>query len=156
MTKLAPFLTVAAAGSFLAASAVVDYPTGYRAWQHVKSMVIQPDHPLSDPFEGLHHVYANEAAMAGLKSGTYQRGAVFVFDLIGVEEDDHRLIETSRKRIDVMHYDPQRFDATGGWGFATFANGKATERLEQDVVTACFACHARAKNSNYVFSQYRP
>jgi len=88
---------VTGTGVGLAASVAVDYPSGYRAWQHVKSMVIQPDHPLSDPFEGLHHIDANDAAIAGLQNGVYQRGAVFVFDLIGVEEIDHRLIETAHR-----------------------------------------------------------
>ena len=36
----------------------VDYPEGYRQWTHLKSMVIQKGHPLANPFEGIHHVYA--------------------------------------------------------------------------------------------------
>ena len=33
-------------------AAKVDYPTGYRDWTHVKSMVIQPGHQLHDPSVG--------------------------------------------------------------------------------------------------------
>lgn len=32
----------------------VPYPQGYRAWQHVKSMVIEPGHPLHASFGGMH------------------------------------------------------------------------------------------------------
>jgi hypothetical protein len=29
----------------------VEYPSGYRTWQHVKSMIIQPGHPLEDQMQ---------------------------------------------------------------------------------------------------------
>ena len=54
------------------------YPTDYRSWQHVKSMIIQPGHPLEDPFAGIHHIYANSSAMDGLNGAQYVDGAVFV------------------------------------------------------------------------------
>ena len=52
----------------------VDYRSNYRSWQHVKSMIIPPGHPLEDPFGGIHHVYANSKAMSGLTGGTYENG----------------------------------------------------------------------------------
>ena len=140
----------------LSDSASVDYPTDYRSWQHVKTMVIQPGHPLEDPFGGIHHIYANSKAMAGLSSGTYEGGAVFVFDLLSYVNSDQVIVEADRKRLDVMQYNPDQFSATGGWGYETFVGDSRTERWEQDVVTACYACHIPAKASNYVYSQYRP
>lgn len=133
----------------------VAYPEGFRSWQHVKSMIIQPEHPLSDPFGGIHHVYANKKAMAGLNSGHYDDGAVFVFDLLNYDASNGAIVETDRKRIDVMQLDSKRFAETGGWGYETF-RGDSTDRLEQDVVSACYNCHVGAKASNYVYSQYRP
>jgi len=133
----------------------VAYPSSYRNWQHVKSMIIEPSHSLADPFEGIHHVYGNAKAMQGLAAGQYKRGAVFVFDLLAIEEVDATVAEADRKRIDVMEYDAERFAETGGWGFVTFVGDSTTERLEQDVVTACYACHVAAKPSAYVFSKYR-
>ena len=47
----------------------VPYPQGYRDWHHVKSMVINPGHGLYDAFGGIHHLYANKAAMGGYKTG---------------------------------------------------------------------------------------
>ena len=133
-----------------------DYPAGYRLWQHTKSMIIEPDHPLADPFAGIHHIYANPEAMRGLDTGTFTDGAVFVFDLLSYEVGDAVVVESDRKRLDVMQYDRKRFAATGGWGFSTFIGDSRTRRIKQDVTTACFGCHASAAESNHVFSRYRP
>ncbi|MDH3511777.1 MAG: cytochrome P460 family protein [Gammaproteobacteria bacterium] len=135
--------------------AAVDYPSGYRAWQHVKTMLIQPGHPLENPFGGIHHIYANAQAMSGLENGRYGKGAVFVFDLLDYDDRDQTLVEGNRKRIDVMQYDAERFSETGGWGYDTFVGDSSTERLDQDVVAACHACHLGASASNYVYSQFR-
>ena len=134
----------------------VHYPSDYRAWQHVKSMIIQPGHPLEESFGGIHHIYANSEAMSGLTDGQYKAGAVFVFDLLDYNDGENTIVEAARKRIDVMQYDSQQFAATSGWGFASFVGDSRTERVEQDVVTACYNCHIAAKESNYVYSQYRP
>lgn len=134
----------------------VGYPSGYRSWQHVKSMIIQPGHALEDRFGGIHHIYANSKAMSGLTGGRYKDGAVFVFDLLDYDDGENTIVEAARKRIDVMQYDSERFSATGGWGFESFVGDSTTERVDQDVVTACFDCHIPAKESNYVYSEYRP
>jgi hypothetical protein len=137
-------------------NARVDYPADYRSWQHVKSMIIQPGHPLEDPFGGIHHIYANSKAMAGLSGGEYEDGAGFVFDLLGYEDSNQMIIVTDRIRIDVMQYDREQFSETGGWGFETFVGDSATERLDQDVVVSCYNCHIPVEASNYVYSKYRP
>jgi hypothetical protein len=149
-------LIMACGSEAIGDDAVVDYPSDYRSWQHVKSMIIQPGHPLEDPFGGIHHIYANSKAMSGLTSGQYEDGAVFVFDLLGYADGEKVIVETDRKRIDVMQYDSEQFSETGGWGYDTFVGDSATERLDQDVVVACYGCHTSAEGSNYVFSQYRP
>lgn len=137
-------------------SAGVDYPADYRSWQHVKSMIIQPGHPLENPFGGIHHIYANAKAMAGLSSSKYEDGAVFVFDLLGYEDSNQIIVETDRIRIDVMQYNREQFSETGGWGFETFVGDSSSKRLDQDVVVSCYNCHIPAEASNYVYSQYRP
>ena len=134
----------------------VDYPTDYRSWQHVKSMIIQPGHPLADPFGGIHHVYANSKAISGLSSGQYEDGAFFVFDLLAYDDSNETIVETDRKRLGVMQYDSERFSETGGWGYDTFVGDSTTQRLVQDAAANCYGCHTAAKESNYVFSKYRP
>jgi hypothetical protein len=149
-------LAVLCGANAIGDNAVVDYPSGYRAWQHVKTMIIQPGHALEDPFGGIHHIYANSKAMSGLTNGQYEDGAVFVFDLLDYDNSNNTIVETDRKRLDVMQYDDEQFSETGGWGFESFVGDSRAERVEQDVVTACFNCHIPAKESNYVYSQYRP
>jgi hypothetical protein len=160
MRKLHLILIAALAAAFGAkaidSNARVGYPSGYRSWQHVKSMIIQPGHPLEGPFGGIHHIYANSKALSGLTSGQYGDGAVFVFDLLHYKEGDNTIVETGRKRVDVMQYDSEKFSETGGWGFETFAGDSKTERLVSDGGASCFGCHTDAKASSYVFSKYRP
>ncbi len=149
-------LVVACGAKAISDKTGVDYPSNYRTWQHVKSMIILPGHALEDPFGGLHHVYANSKAMSGLTGGQYEDGAVFVFDLLGYDDSNNTIVETDRKRLDVMQKDSEKFSETGGWGYDTFVGDSKTERLDQDVVAACYGCHIGAKASNYIFSQYRP
>lgn len=143
------------AGSLSAGESKVQYPQGFRNWYHVKSMVIQPGHPLENPFGGIHHVYANPKAVLGLKSGNYPDGAVLVFDLFDYQEDNHALVEGKRKLIGVMERDVKRFAATGGWGFEGFGEGKPEKRLVTDGGQGCYNCHASQQDSQYVFSKLR-
>ncbi len=134
----------------------VPYPEEYRSWTHVKSMVLFDDHPLADPFEGIHHVYANAAALEGLREGSFADGAILVFDLLEATRGGGALIEGTRKRIDVMHRDASRYASTGDWGYETFVGDSRSERLVQDVVASCHACHTSRANQSFVFSQWRP
>jgi len=140
----------------LAAEQSVPFPEGYRNWLHAKSMLIQPGHALENPFQGLHHVYANKQAEAGLKTGKYADGSVLVFDLLQYQEKDKTIQEGERKLVGVMLKDAKKFAATGGWGFEGFAGNSKTERLVKDGGTSCFACHASEQKTDYVYSQHRP
>jgi hypothetical protein len=148
--------TIAAVGAVAMAAkqqGQAAYPEGYRSWTHVKSMVIQPGHPLEDPFAGIHHVYANPVAADGLRSGQWRDGAVLVFDLLDATSADHAITEGKRKLLGVMERDQNRFAATGGWGFEAFAGSSRTERLVTDGGRSCFDCHTGA--NRYVFSDLR-
>lgn len=139
-----------------AGSAAVPYPDGYRAWQHVKSMVIEPGHALYSAFGGIHHLYANDKAMQGYQSGHFPDGAVIVFDLLEATPADHAVTEGKRKVVGVMHRDAKKHASTGGWGFEGFAGDSKTERAVGDkAATACFSCHTPQKAHEYVFSSYR-
>jgi hypothetical protein len=156
---LALTIAVAAASSLAlaAAPAEVPYPANYRQWTHVKSMVIEPGHALHATFGGIHHLYANERAMQGYRSGRFPDGAVIVFDLLEANSADHTVTEGGRKVVGVMHRDATRYAATGGWGFEGFAGDSTTRRaVGANAATACFACHQARKPSEYVFSSYRP
>ncbi|MGH8100561.1 MAG: cytochrome P460 family protein, partial [Chthoniobacterales bacterium] len=52
-----------------------------------------------------------------------------------------------------MVKDSKKYAATGGWGFGDFTNGKpGNEKL----MKTCFACHAPAKDRDFVFTRYAP
>lgn len=144
-----------ATASAVQAQGTIDYPENYRSWYHVKSMVLYADHALADPFEGIHHVYANDTALNGFGKGQFADGSVIVFDLFKSNEGGGALQEGDRKLTGVMVKDNKRFSKTAGWGFEAFAGDSKDQRLVTDGGAGCFACHEQVKDSDYVFSQLR-
>ncbi|GAB4285924.1 MAG: hypothetical protein Kow0098_00490 [Ignavibacteriaceae bacterium] len=133
----------------------VSYPEGYRNWSHVKTMILQPGHPLYEAFGGIHHLYANEEAMKGyLNGGTFPDGSVIVFDLLEVIEKDNAVTEGNRKVVGVMQKNSELYTETGGWGFEGFKED-TKERIVKNMKGDCFSCHLAQKENDYVFSQYR-
>ena len=134
----------------------VPYPEGYRNWTHVKSMVIEKDHPLYEAFGGIHHLYANKQAREGYRTGKFPAGAVIVFDLLEAKSADNAVQEGARKVLGVMHKDPKKWKDTGGWGFEGFKGDSKSERaVGEKAAAACFQCHTSQKNRDFVFSSYR-
>jgi hypothetical protein len=146
-----------AATSARSGSKQIPYPEGYRAWTHVKTLILRPGHPLYDGFGGIHHIYANKAALSTLKSGgsKYPDGAAFVFDLFDAPEADNAISEGERKVVAVMVKNSKLYRSTGGWGFEAF-KGSSRERIVKDPVKDCFTCHSGQAHRDYVFSQWRP
>ncbi|GBD43093.1 hypothetical protein HRbin40_00558 [bacterium HR40] len=135
----------------------VAYPEGYRSWYHVKSMLIEPGHPLFEAFGGLHHIYANAKALEGYQRGSFPDGAVIVFDLLAVERTaDQAVVEKERKVLGVMRRDARVFTATDGWGYEGFAGGDPEKPVVgAKAFEACHACH-QAAGPDFVFSELRP
>lgn len=140
-----------------AADAVpVPYPDGYRQWTHVKTMTINPGHALHDTFGGIHHLYANQRAEQGYKSGKFADGSVIVFDLLQTKAADHAVHEGDRKILGVMHKNSKKYKNTGGWGFEGFKGDSKTDRVVgNNAAAACFQCHTVQKGNDFVFSSFR-
>lgn len=156
MKRTAMLVLLAAMPALAADPAPVPYPEGYRNWTHVKSMVINPGHPLYDAFGGIHHLYANKKALQGYRSGKFPDGAVVVFDLLEVKTGDNAVQEGGRKVVGVMHKDAKKWQDTGGWGFEGFKGDSKTERaVGKNAATACYGCHTQQKDKDFVFSAYR-
>ena len=137
-------------------SGAVAFPTGYRDWPHVKSVVIMEGHAQYGLFGGIHHVYANDSALATLKDGgSFPTGAVLVFDLLEERLEDGAIVEGPRKVIGVMEKDSKRFPDSGGWGFEDFKEGNPTRRLVTNMQEQCLSCHESQAASDYVYSAYR-
>jgi hypothetical protein len=154
---LAAMVLMGIAAPVLAAEpAAVAYPEGYRDWRHVKSMVINPGHPLYESFGGIHHIYANAKALQGYRQGKFPDGAVIVFDLLAVKTADNAVTEGERKVVGVMQKHAKKFKDTGGWGFEGFAGNSETQRVVGDnAAAACYQCHTSQKDRDFVFSALR-
>lgn len=151
-----PKILVLVLTASMAAAADVPYPTGYRGWQHVKSMVLQKGHPLFDAFGGIHHIYANKKAMAGYQTGQWPDGAVIVFDLLEANTDGGALTEGPRKVVGVMHRNSKLYKETGGWGYEGFKGDSTTDRaVGANALKACHSCHLGQKDKGFVFSSTR-
>jgi hypothetical protein len=134
------------------------FPEGYRQWTHVKSGLIDdPAHPAYARFGGVHHIYANEAAMEGYRGATYPDGSVLVYDLLELrKQPDGSVDQGPRRHVDVMVKDAKRFAATGGWGYEEFFPrdpGAAT--LTPKAQAGCAACHTANAPHDHVFSDFR-
>jgi Cytochrome P460 len=134
----------------------VPYPAGYRQWAHVSSALIGPQSPAFKDSGGIHHIYANEKAMEGYRTGRFPDGSVLVADFLETRESEGVTTEGPRRRIDVMMKDSKRYAATGGWGFEQFRGDSQTDRMvTAEIAANCFACHAKQKDRDSVFSVFR-
>jgi len=156
MFVLAATLSMISPLLFAADPPPVPYPEGYRQWTHVKSMTINPGHPLYGAFGGIHHLYANKKAEMGYTTGKFADGSVIAFDLLETNAADHAVQEGARKVLGVMHKDSKKYKDTGGWGFEGFKGDSKTERaVGNNAATACYQCHTSQKSSDFVFSKFR-
>jgi Cytochrome P460 len=53
--------------------------------------------------------------------------------------------------VQFMVKDSKKYASSGGWGFAQFTDGKPDSEA---VHKTCFACHAPAKDRDFVFTRY--
>lgn len=134
----------------------IAYPTGYRKWTHVKSMVIfSKENKLFDRFSGLHNVYVNDAGLAPLQQGKgYPDGSMFVFDLQDVRTFQGAIETKGRKLLGVMKKNAKLYPDTGGWGFEVFQGDEQKGSLQD--MKQCFSCHAAQKRTDFVYSTYTP
>ncbi|HEV8445492.1 MAG TPA: cytochrome P460 family protein [Gemmatimonadaceae bacterium] len=132
----------------------VPYPTGFRQWTHIKSMVVLPSSPAFSTGGGMHHVYANAAAMGGFSSGHFADGSILVFDLLKASENAGVIASGDRERLDVMVKDSRRYAATGGWGFERFMGNDTTPSLTEEHRKLCVECHDQRTDHDRVFSAF--
>lgn len=158
MSKLHRVTLTAAAiliSTGLHAADAIDYPGDYRQWTHAKSMTVHAGHALETPFKGIHHVYANAAAVDGLRGGEYADGASFAFDQFAYVTRDKLSTEGKRVLLGVMVKDRARFPDTGGWGFEAWAGDSRSQRLVNDGGQSCYGCHTQVEKRGYVFTEWR-
>lgn len=135
---------------------LMPYPEGFREWTHVKTILTGVGHVPQKKFDGFHHIYANEEAMTGYRTGQFPDGSIIVFDKHHADSAANVQRPGARKFINVMYKNGKAFKDTGGWGFEEFTGESKTEgRLSIQKQLACFnACHATEKKTDFVFSRF--
>jgi hypothetical protein len=138
----------------------VAFPDGYRSWQHVKSILIGPEHPTFAKRGGLHHYYANSLALVGYQTGKFPDGSVIVDEGLFTKDGEDLakgiLLEGDRRMVEVMVKDDGRYKDTAGWGFEHFERDEKTGQLTGEQQAHCYQCHANAQDRDHVFSRIRP
>jgi hypothetical protein len=132
----------------------IPYPEGYRDWTHVKTYIVGPKSMAFKFIGGFNHVYANEKAMVGYRTGHFPNGSVIVSDVIQAKEDSVDVREGPRHHLDVMARDSIKYSDAGGWRFEEFKGDSPTIRLlNAQTRVICSNCHTKQKDM--VFSVYR-
>ena len=143
----------------IAMQAEVPYPSGFRAWQHVKSIVVGPEHPSYAIRGGIHHYYANDKAIEGYRTGRFPNGSVIVDEGLFTKDGEGQakgiVLEGERRSVEVMVKNDQLYQDTGGWGFEAFNRDEWTGKLKADGRAQCLSCHSKAKERDYIFSAVR-
>lgn len=157
--RSAELAALAASCFYLWASppAVISYPSQFRSWTHVKTQLIGEKSPFFAGSGGIHHVYANDKALEGLKTGHYSDGSVLVFDLVEAREKEGVTVEGGRIRVDVMIKNAAQFPTSGGWGFERFMGSDLSKgTLDEKGRQGCAGCHKNRSDHDFVFSELRP
>lgn len=155
LAVLVGLLAAARALTSAAAEALPPYPDGYRHWVHVKSALVSARHTDYKSSGGFRHIYANEKALSGYRTGKFPEGAIIVVDWLEGLESGGAFDEGPRRRVDVMIKDSRQYASTGGWGFERFKGDSRADRVVKAASTECFACHSTRKSTDLVFSVFR-
>jgi len=156
--RIAPAALVVAGLASLAdtdTNEAVAFPAEYRKWAVVRSLVVGPESKNFALNGGFHHYYANEQAMEGFHNGRFPDGSIVVDERLELRQEAGNTLEGSRKSVAVMAKDAARYSNTGGWGFDLFAGEERTQGASSAVRTACFTCHTKRKDQDFVFSAFR-
>ena len=149
---------VSAGGSSLRAQLddATQFPTEFRKWAHVKSVLVGPQSAAFASEGGIHHIYANAKALEGYETGKFPDGSMIVYDLLETKEVAGNTIEGPTRRVDVMVKQSELYRTTGGWKFMSFPEGNPINgKLTVERQAACAACHAKQNDHDSVFSEFR-
>src|ERR1700733_10209151 len=106
------WLSMGAVATISAASDDVPFPTNFRDWFAVNSMIVTKDSPISAQIGGLHIVYVNAKGLPVLKSGgpyPYPDGTVFADDVHEFSIKDGSYVEEAKKAVTGMVEDSKKY-----------------------------------------------
>ena len=137
---------------------VTKIPPGYRDWR-----LISVSHEAGN-LNSIGAVLGNDAAIKAYREGKlpFPDGAIIAalhYSHAASAENDkvfgqpQSFVAGPATNIQFMVKDSTKYAATGGWGFATFIDGKPAAAAS---MKSCFPCHNQAKASDLVFTRYAP
>ena len=141
-----------------AAPYVTEIPHGFRDWRWVSSA-----HEAGN-LNSLGAVLGNDVAIKAYREGKlpFPEGTIIAalhYSYLPSEENNkvfgqvQSFVPGAPTNIQFMVKDSKKYAATGGWGFATFVNGKSADAAS---MKSCFPCHEKTKASDLVFTRYAP
>jgi hypothetical protein len=137
---------------------VTTIPPGYRDWK-----LISVSHEAGN-LNSIGAVLGNDLAIKAYRDGKlpFPDGAIIAALHHGhvPSEENNKVFGQAQSfvpglptNIQFMVKDSAKYAATGGWGFATFIDGKPAAAAS---MKSCFPCHNQAKASDLVFTHYAP
>ena len=137
---------------------VTEIPPGYRDWR-----LISVAHEAGN-LNSIGAVLGNDVAIKAYREGKlpFPDGTIIAalhYGHVPSEENNkvfgqpQSFVPGPPTNIQFMVKDSTKYAATGGWGFATFIDGKPAAAAS---MKSCFPCHNRAKASDLVFTRYAP
>jgi hypothetical protein len=133
-------------------------PPGYRDWR-----LISVAHEEGN-LNSIGAVLGNDVAIKAYREGKlpFPDGTIIAalhYSHVASDENNkvfgqsQSFVAGPQTNIQFMVKDSKKYAATGGWGFATFKDGKPADDAS---MKTCFPCHNRAKASDLVFTRYAP
>jgi hypothetical protein len=137
---------------------VTKIPPGYRDWR-----LISVSHEAGN-LNSIGAVLGNDVAIKAYRDGTlpYPDGTIIAalhYGHVASAENNkvfgqaQSFVAGAPTNVQFMVKDSTKYAAAGGWGFATFIDGKSAPAAS---MKSCFPCHNQAKASDLVFTHYAP
>ncbi len=137
---------------------VTTIPPGYRDWR-----LISVSHE-AGPLNSIGAILGNDVAIKACREGKlpYPNGTIIAalhYSHVPSAENNkvfgkaQSFVAGSPTNVQFMVKDSVKYAATGGWGFATFIDGKPAPPSSMQ---SCFPCHNQVKASDLVFTHYAP
>jgi hypothetical protein len=137
---------------------VTTIPPGYRDWR-----LISVSHE-AGKLNSIGAILGNDVAIKAYREGKlpYPDGTIIAALHYGhtpsaennkVFGQAQSFVPGAPTNIQFMVKDSTKYAATGGWGFATFVDGKPALAAS---MKSCFPCHNEAKATDLVFTRYAP
>ncbi len=137
---------------------VTNIPPGYRDWR-----LVSVSHEAGN-LNSIGAVLGNDVAIKAYREGKipFPDGTIIAALHYGhtpsaennkVFGKAQSFVPGSPTNIQFMVKDSTKYAATGGWGFATFIDGKPAAAAS---MKSCFPCHNQIKARDLVFTRYAP